>query len=61
LSRHVQSTPLWEYDWLTEEHATVPSESPPRFEVVIWVEAASITVTIDDDCEVVSVGDETSA
>jgi hypothetical protein len=56
---NVHSTPLWEYDWLLEDHATVRSESPPRLEVTIGAADDSITVTIDDACAVVAVGTET--
>jgi hypothetical protein len=51
----VQETPLWAYGWLADDHGLVVSESPPRLRVTVEADDDSMSVTVDDDCEVVSV------
>ncbi len=54
----VHKTPLWEHDWLADDHATVLSESPPRVRVTVEADDATMSVTVDDACDVVSVSEE---
>ncbi|MFB6206061.1 MAG: ArsR family transcriptional regulator [Haloglomus sp.] len=54
----VHETPLWEHDWLSDDHAAVRSESPPRVRVTVEADDATMSVTLDDDCDVVSVPEE---
>lgn len=49
----VRRLPLWEMDWVSEEHAAVESEAPPRVRVDVVQEDERVRFRLDDDCEVV--------
>lgn len=48
----IRTTPLWEFDWLADEHATVTSEEPLRVEITIDLGDAGMCVTLDEELTV---------
>jgi ribosomal protein S27E len=48
----IRTTPLWEFDWLTDEHATVTSEEPLRVEITIDLGDAGMYLTLDEELTV---------
>jgi len=50
----IRTTPLWEFDWLTEDHATVTSEEPLRVEITVDLGDARMDVALDEQLTVES-------
>jgi len=49
----IRETPVWEFDWLTEPHATVAGEEPLRIETVVEVGGDRLELVLDESLEVV--------
>lgn len=48
----VREVALWEFDWLTDAHASVESTSPPRLVVTVEHDGEAVELTVDGDCTV---------
>ncbi|MFC7057364.1 winged helix-turn-helix domain-containing protein [Halovenus salina] len=48
----IRTTPLWEFEWLTEDHATVTNEEPLRVEITVDLGNARMDVALDEQLTV---------
>jgi hypothetical protein len=48
----IRETPIWEFDWLAEDHAAITSEDPLRIDVTVEEGTETIDLTLDEDFSV---------
>lgn len=48
----IRGTPVWEFDWLAEDHATIVGEHPLRIAVTVEEGGEKMDLTLDEDFSV---------
>jgi hypothetical protein len=48
----VRETPIWDLDWLVDEHARVVGKEPLRVEVVVTADDEELVLTLDESLAV---------
>lgn len=51
----LRTTPLWQVEWLFEDHATIVSDDPLRIRVTATIDGDTLSLLVDDDLTVIEV------